>query len=197
MGVVSRWRARLRVRKELLAAARGRGDKALARKRLSQVRYAERVLTRHYRPLRVRALQVALKEVGVVESGGNNRGTRVEQIIRANGGVPGEPWCGDFVAFCYLRAGAKSVVRAWASVRMLGQVLSRVRYPRAGHVVRYDFDHTGLFYRWVDKKGGVFEAVEGNTGTYGAVSDSVNGNDGVRIKRRFVSQVADFRRVLR
>ena len=198
MSIYSRWWRRLRYRKGLLAAARQRGDKATIRRRERQVASARRVLARHRpKPLRERALAVALSKVGVMERGGNNRGREVEEFIRANGGVPGEPWCGDFVAYCYLRAGAKSVTRAWASVRQLSLLLTRVRSPRPGHVVIYDFDHTGMFERWVDRKAGTFLAIEGNTGRTGAVSDSQTGGDGVRVKQRNVSQVASFRRVLR
>jgi hypothetical protein len=159
-------------------------------------------------PLRERAwnqMQVLVDEK-VVEVGGNNRGKVVEQIIRANGGTPGEPWCGDTVAYCYLKAGAKSVVRAWASVAQLERLLALVRFPSLGHVVTYTFDHTGLFDRWLTTAEikthgltgtGWFYAGEGNTGDAGAVSDSVTGHDGVKLKIRNKSQVASFRRVLR
>lgn len=198
MSIYRRWKAKLAVRKRLLDAAKKRDDRKLVKQRQKQVAKAERVVKRHRPlPLRLRALAVAKSKVGIVEVGGNNRGRDVEEIIKANGGVPGEPWCGDFVAYCYLKAGAKSVTRAWASVSLLGKVLSRVRRPKPGHVVRYSFDHTGLFYRWVNKSAGEFEAIEGNTGNVGAVSDSAHGGDGVKIKRRNISQVTDFRRVTR
>lgn len=140
----------------------------------------------------------ALIDERVSEVGGNNRGERVEEIIRANGGTPGEQWCGDTVAYCYLRAGAKSVVRAWAAVRLLEKLLMRVRQPLRGHVVTYTFDHTGLFAEWAPEHGkGYFWAGEGNTGDSGAQSDSVTGHDGVKYKLRHDSQVAGFWRVLR
>jgi hypothetical protein len=56
-----------------------------------------------------------------MEQGGNNTGPIVDKIIRANGGVIGEPWCGDFVAYCYRLAGSKAVDRLWASVYFLGR----------------------------------------------------------------------------
>jgi hypothetical protein len=139
-----------------------------------------------------------LIEAHVSEQGGNNRGAEVEAIIRANGGTPGEPWCGDTVAYCYLKAGAKSVVRSWAAVRLIEKLLTRVRSPRRGHVVTYKFDHTGLFKEWAPEHGGgFFYAGEGNTGDAGAVSDSRTGRDGVKLKLRHVDQVAGFWRVLR
>lgn len=151
-------------------------------------------------PLRERAwreMQVLINEK-VQERGGNNRGRDVERIIRANGGTPGEPWCGDTVAYVYLRAGAKSVVRAWAAVSWLNRLLARVNKPARGHVVTYKFDHTGLFDRWAPELGrGYFLAGEGNTGDSGAVSDSRTGRDGVKLKVRHISQVDSFRRVIR
>lgn len=158
-----------------------------------------------YKLLRLRALHVMLgwARAGVHEVGGNNRGPDVERIIREAGGTPGEPWCGDTVAAAYLEAGISKryVTRAWAYVPTLAKLLANVRFPRPGHVVIYDFqqdgtaDHTGLFLRWKDRRTGVFEAVEGNTGTDGARSDGPAG-DGVHVRTRYVSQVAGFRRIV-
>lgn len=147
-------------------------------------------------PMRLRALRVAETLVGVMEVGGNNRGPMVMRIIRANGGVGPEPWCGDFVAYCYRQAGSKAVTRSWASVRLLGGVLGvkRVRKPLAGDLVRFTFDHVGIF---VKDQGAFIETIEGNTGASGAVSDSATGGDGVYRKRRPKSQVNDYLRVTR
>ena len=49
-------------------------------------------------------LDAARHEVGVHESGGNNRGARVEQYLASVGLPPGEPWCAAFVAFCFQQA---------------------------------------------------------------------------------------------
>lgn len=148
-------------------------------------------------PLRERAYRVAASLVGVMEQGGNNRGPVVSKIIRENGGMVGEPWCGDFDAYCYRHAGSKAVNRSWAAVVLLGRVAGVVRTskPQRGDIVRFNFDHTGLFVKWVGN--GYFETIEGNTGATGAVSDSKTGGDGVYRKRRHVSQVTDFRRVTR
>jgi len=156
-------------------------------------------------PLREKALAVAEGLVGVMEQGGNNVGPMVEKIIRANGGIPGEPWCGDFVAYCYRLAGSKAVTRSFAAVRLIRTVLG-VRHtssPKAGDVVTYVFDHTGLFARWLKPgdegytRPGDFEAIEGNTGATGAVSDSSTGGDGVYRKVRNADQVSEFLRVTR
>lgn len=147
------------------------------------------------RPLRVRALDVARTLVGVMEHGGNNVGPVVSKIIRANGGVPGEPWCGDFTAYCYRQAGSVSVQRAWAGVfSYLGLPnVFRISDPEPGDLVRFRFGHIGLFVRWIDRN--TIETIEGNTGASGAVSDSTTGGDGVYVKRRSITLVYDFLRV--
>jgi hypothetical protein len=159
------------------------------------------------RKLRRDALGHARSLVGIMESGGNNRGKRVEQIIRANGGVPGEPWCGDFVAYCYRKAGSRAVTRSWAAVRYLGYLsgMRITRKPRAGHIVCYTFDHTGILDCLCNahgtpvssKRATHVKVIEGNTGSVGAVSDSKTGGDGVHTKVRPLSQVARFVKVLR
>ena len=143
-------------------------------------------------PLRLRAYRVALGLVGVMEEGGNNTCRKVSEIIRSNGGIVGEPWCGDFQAYCYRNAGSKAVTRSWASVSLLGSIVgvTRTSHPETGDLVRFDFDHVGMFVRWLGD--GYFEAIEGNTGESGAVSDSTTGGDGVYRKRRHISQVNDF-----
>ena len=137
-----------------------------------------------------RAYRVASKLVGVMEEGGNNRGAVVSAIIKANAGTGPEPWCGDFVAYCYRTAGSNQVSRSWAAVRLLTKG-RRTHKPRRGDIVRFKFDHVGLFDRWVDPN--TFTTIEGNTGAFGAVSDSATGGDGVYRKRRELSQVLDFR----
>ncbi len=148
-------------------------------------------------PLPDRAFKVAEGLIGVMEQGGNNRGAMVTKIIRANGGVGPEPWCGDFCAYCYRLAGSKAVTRIWASVRGLGAVagVTRTTSPRRGDLVRFSFDHVGIYVR--DLEGGFIETIEGNTGASGAVSDSSTGGDGVYRKRRHKSLVSDYLRVSR
>ena len=63
--------------------------------------------------MRVRALTIASGLLGVMEQGGNNMGPKVSQIIKANGGLGPEPWCGDFVAYCYRNAGSNAVTPSW------------------------------------------------------------------------------------
>lgn len=168
-----------------------------------------RLRKRHTGPLRMRAYREAkrLLDMHVHESGGNNRGRMVARIILANHGTVGEPWCGDFIAWCYRRAGSTSVTRAWAGVKAYLPLtgLKRVGAPLKGDLVRYSFDHIGLFVGWCDaggrevgrKQATHVKAIEGNTGRAGALSDSAGGGDGVYLKLRSRALVSDFIRVLR
>lgn len=148
-------------------------------------------------PLRLKALKVAENMVGVMERGGNNTGPIVDKIIKANGGVIGEPWCGDGMAYCYRLAGSKAVQRLWASVRaLLGLFgIRKTSSPKPGDLVRFTFDHVGMFVR--DLGDGSIETIEFNTGASGAVSDSATGGDGVYRKVREKSLVNDYLRVTR
>lgn len=164
-------------------------------------------MLRGSRPLRLRALAEARLLVGIMESGGNNKGAQVMKIIRANGGKSPEPWCGDFVAYCYRIAGSKAVTRSWAAVRYLGFLagMGIVRSPRAGDIVVYGFDHTGIVVTYcnaagvavVRKRATHIKVIEGNTGSSGAVSDSSTGGDGVYVKVRSLSLVRRWVRVYR
>lgn len=161
-------------------------------------------------PLRVRALDEAGEMLGIMEHGGNNLGAGVLAIIKEAGGVGPEPWCGDFVAVAYRRAGSKVVTRPWAAVRYLGfltgmRVLAGVRRALPGDIVCFTFDHTGLLRYFCDANGrkvaaGIATHVatrEGNTGATGAVSDSKTGGDGVYDKVRPIELVARAVRVSR
>lgn len=201
-GIRRRWTAKLKRRRERkkkeakrLVAARQRFNHAK-----NEVAAAVRVLDRHplaSGTLRTRALREAEHFIGVVERGGNNTGPIVDQIIRSNGGAIGEPWCGDFMAFVYRKAGSKGVDRSWASVALVGSDpdVRRQFPPQPGDLVRFNFSHIGMFVR--DRGDGTIETIEGNTGSSGAVSDSSAGSDGVKRKIRSKNLVTDYLRVLR
>lgn len=144
-------------------------------------------------PLRLRALAEARKLVGVMEQGGNNAGAGVAKIIRGGGGNPAQfpAWCGYFCAHVYRLAGSKAVSWQWAAVRLLYPLsgVKRTSSPLAGDLVRFTFDHVGMFVR--DNGDGTITTVEGNSGASGAVSDG-NGNDGVYIKNRSKTLVRDY-----
>ncbi len=170
---------------------RTKGMKALATARRPKVRRWRRGR------LQDRAYKIAESLIGVMEEGGNNAGRKVGEIIRSNGGVIGEPWCGDFVAYCYRNAGSKAVTRSWAAVRLLLGVagIKHVSTPKRGDLVRFTFDHVGMFVK--DNGDGTITTIEGNTGASGAVSDSATGGDGVYLKVRDKSLVNDYLRVTR
>ena len=220
----TRWRSKLAVRRGLLAYARRqaaywRKKKARAKRhtddwshagsmladrekkvaqREEQVAAAQRVLARNTpKPLRERAYLEAMKLVGVMEHGGNNVGAAVEQIIREGGGVRGQAWCGWFMAAVYKRAGSKAISWQMGAVRLwLGIAgVRRTSKPKRGDVVRFTFDHMGMFVR--DRGDGTIETIEGNTGASGAVSDSATGGDGVYRKTRSKSLVRDYLQVYR
>jgi hypothetical protein len=176
-----------------------RGHQKKAGEHGRAMRFLKRLIGRAEarKPLRLKALDNALALVGVMESGGNNMGPKVTEIIRANGGTGPEPWCGDFVAFVYRNAGSKAVTRSWAAVRLLAGLagLKVVSDPRPGDLVTFTFDHVGIFEK--DNGDGTITTVEGNTGASGAVSDSSTGGDGVYRKVREKSLVNQYIRVTR
>lgn len=197
------WRRRERYRQRKLDVAHKRNDHARIAKWGRLHSEAVRMVKRRNkqiadaRPLRARAADFAETLVGIMEHGGNNVGPRVNQIIRSNGGTPGEAWCGDTMAYVYRHVGSKAVTRSWASVRLLGRVLGvkRTARPERGDLVRFKFDHVGMFLH--HNRDGTITTIEGNTGGSGAVSDSATGGDGVYKKVRAKSLVADYLRVTR
>jgi len=80
-----------------------------------------------------------------------------------------------------------------------------VKHARAGMIVCYTFDHTGIFVTYCNKNGTPvsrkrathIRAIEGNTGRSGSLSDSNDGGDGVRVKVRPLSLVSRFVKVMR
>lgn len=185
-----------------------RGYHRARAKNAAAVRYLRHLIDDQ--PLRDRALAEAERCVGVMEEGGNNVGVEVEEIIAEGGGLPGQAWCGWFCAAMYKRAGSQLVtwqmgaVRLWLSIKGVKLILG----PKPGDPVRYWFDHIGMFVRWLRWNGSEYvpcgrfrathiEAIEGNTGATGAVSDSATGGDGVYRKVRERSLVRDFLRVTR
>ena len=193
------WERKVSWRRNRLLAAKRAHNTARVKKWRASLKHAVWMVSvrkKQLDTLQKRALRAADALVGVMEQGGNNTGPMVNKIIKANGGDIGEPWCGDFIAYCYRQAGSKAVTRSWASVRLLGGVqgVRRVKTPQAGDLVRFNFDHVGMYV----KEAGMFiETIEGNTGASGAVSDSKTGGDGVYRKRRAKSLVNDYLRVTR
>ena len=193
------WERKVSWRRNRLLAAKRAHDAARVNKWRASLKHAVWMVSvrkKQLDTLQRRALRAADALVGVMEQGGNNTGPMVNKIIQANGGDIGEPWCGDFIAYCYRQAGSKAVTRSWASVSALGGIggVKQVKTPQAGDLVRFNFDHVGMYV----KEAGMFiETIEGNTGASGAVSDSKTGGDGVYRKRRAKTLVNDYLRVTR
>lgn len=196
------WQRRHAHRQRRLDAAHARNDRAAVDRWHARLARAGMMVRRRRAqlvptpPLRERAYKVADTLIGVMEQGPNNSGPMVSRIIRENGGTGPEAWCGDFVAYAYRHAGSRSVSRPWASVALLGQLLGvkRTARPQRGDLVRFRFDHVGMF---VSDHGDEIATIEGNTGRVGAMSDSSTGGDGVYLKHRSKTLVYDYLRVTR
>lgn len=196
--VLRTWTAKLAIRRTLLRSAVARkADAHTLRVRRHQVAAAERIVERHRKlaaedTLQERAYREAQKLIGVMEQGGNNRGPGVEKIINFVHGQAGAPWCGYTMAYVYTLAGSKAVTWKWAAVRLYlpGPGLTRTDKPVRGDLVRYKFDHIGMFVK--DNGDGTITTIEGNTGPVGAVSDSKTGGDGVYVKVRSKTLVSDY-----
>ena len=133
-------------------------------------------------------LQLARKEVGVQEVGGNNRGRRVEEYLAAVGLGPGQPWCAAFIAWCMRAAG----VQGWPAT---GDTWALEDWARARGVLHDDPQrgdvflvlgadgrpvHTG-FVAAVQSE--YVSTIEGNTG----MRSDFDG-DGVAAKSRYDGQ---------
>ena len=142
-------------------------------------------------------IALALREVGVHEQGGNNRGPRVEEYLRAVGLGPGNPWCAAFVCWCLKQAGVKGgpcsgdtwAIEAWGKNHgcLHNDTLHRPEAPKRGDIFLLldpdnDFhpQHTGIV-KAVNSDGLTFDTVEGNTGLR-----SETDGDGVAAKTRRV-----------
>lgn len=132
-------------------------------------------------------LQLAKKELGVREEGGNNRGSRVEAYLSAVGLGAGNPWCAAFVCWVMKSAGVKGFpmtgdtweLEAWAEREGI-----LVNNPMAGDVfLLLDAQgkpmHTG-FVAGVSSSM-MIDTIEGNTG----VASDTDG-DGVARKSRLI-----------
>lgn len=199
------WMRRLRYRQRRLKVSIRHNRMNSARKWRRLVDEAHAKIARRdmqlaaQRPLREKAHAEMVKLLGVMEQGGNNAGADVARIIRGGGGNPADrpAWCGYTMAYVYRKAGSRAVDWRWAAVRLVSAVsgVRRTTAPMKGDLVRFTFDHIGMFER--DNGDGTITTLEGNTGASGAVSDSKTGGDGVYRKVRPKSLVNDYLRVTR
>lgn len=79
----------------------------------AQVRYGSSELGSHER-VRKRIVDIARKEIAVMEATGKNDGTRVEEYLAYTGLGKGYAWCAAFVSWCYGKAGLPLPRNAWS-----------------------------------------------------------------------------------
>lgn len=147
----------------------------------------------------IRALKVALKEVGVKEQpAGTNDGPRVKQYQAVTGAYRAA-WCASFVQWCLKQVGVKQPFMERSAyvpyiVGYAKQHKLTVNAPAPGDLVCYDWemdgtaDHIGIVSDVIDHRR--FLAVEGNTST----SNQSNGGE-VMVRERNVGEVAAFIRL--
>ncbi|MDT7582230.1 MAG: hypothetical protein QOK35_3517 [Pseudonocardiales bacterium] len=194
------------------AAGAGRGINHLTRSRAGYLdKLRKRLHASGGGALRLRAYAEARRmlDLDVRESGGNNHGKVVLEIIRANGGPGPEAWCGDFMAWCYRKSGSRAVTRNWAVVKAIGGLagVKRTKTPLKGNLIHWSFDHVSMFVSWCDASGREVamkdathvKSIDGNTTRAGAinVNDSAGGADGIYLKVRPRSLVTQFLHISR
>lgn len=161
-------------------------------------------------------IDIAQKEVGVREQGGNNRGSRIREYQLSTSLKPGAwPWCAAFTSWCIREwLNDKDVVQwlnlqrmtteewrpktalaygytAWARQRPnTTKIFTEKAGARLGDIVTFDFSHIGFV---VADYGNTIETIEGNTSDKG-LRDSESG-DGVWRKIRKKTLVKDLIRI--
>lgn len=147
-------------------------------------------------PVRIRALDVARRFIGVRENPPNsNWGFWVAKFLAAAGWHSPAPWCAAFVCYCHKVAGKPLTFPNRASVGFFEDWLENqgaiVARPLRGDIVCYNFtsdnwpDHIGivekvLAVRWRGKTFvGWIQVIEGNT----AVGNDANGGKVMRRRR--------------
>lgn len=150
-------------------------------------------------------VEIATREIGVLEEGTNNCGPKIREYQAATWLKPGPwPWCAAFTAWTLKQWAELPEVREtlklktdsdayrwrcrdasafgwerWANQRNL-KVLLETEQAKAGDIVIFDFSHIGIVSK--DQEGDFIETIEGNTNGKGE-RDSKSG-DGVWRKKR-------------
>ena len=164
-----------------------------------------------------RLIAIARSQVGVRESGGNNRGERIREYQSATELPAGAwPWCAAFTSWCIREwIKDKDVVAwlnfqrrtpedwrpktalaygytAWARQRPnTTRIFTERERAIAGDIVTFDFSHIGFV---VSESGNTIQTIEGNTNGRGD-RDSESG-DGVWLKVRKKTLVKDLIRII-
>ena len=171
-------------------------------------------------PNKVNALeslvQIALSQVGVKESGGNNNGPEVRKYQEATSLKPASwPWCAALTSWVIREWLKKPETTQWLGLKTMTpeqwrpktaaafgyiawakdrpattKVLSNRSKPQIGDIVIFDFSHIGIVVKVGEKN---FQCVEGNTNGKGT-RDSKSG-DGVWLKTRTASLVRSYVRI--
>ena len=160
--------------------------------------------------------EIALSQVGIKESGGNNNGAEIRKYQSSTNLKPASwPWCAAFTGWVvqeWLKnednvewLGLKTMTPekwrpktaaafgyiAWAKDRpATTKVLSPRSKPQVGDFAVFDFSHIGIVTKVGEKN---FQCVEGNTNGRGT-RDSTSG-DGVWLKTRTSSLVRNYVRI--
>ena len=117
--------------------------------------------------------QQAKKLIGTREGPINNRGPRVDSIIRYAGGIPGQPWCSYTMIYIYKKCGSvfqgvNGAAKSWAKKeKAVG--LSPVRHTDVFTVYNKALGrigHVGLVYQ-VYPEERFFQSFEGNVNARG------------------------------
>lgn len=161
-------------------------------------------------------VKIALSQVGVKESGGNNNGPEVRLYQTATELKPASwPWCAAFTGWTIREWLKDSQTIEWLGLKILTpeqwrprtaaafgyiawakdrpattKVLSNRCKPAIGDLVIFDFSHIGIVSKVGEKD---FQCVEGNTNGRGT-RDSTSG-DGVWLKTRTPSLVRNYIRI--
>ncbi|MEC5385206.1 hypothetical protein VVD49_05695 [Uliginosibacterium sp. H3] len=163
-------------------------------------------------------IDIAQKEVGTREQGGNNTGARIVEYQGATWLAPGAwPWCAALTSWVMrewledeevrrtLQLASFSLADKWRcrdasafgwekwAVQRKLKLLPETEKARAGDFVVFDFSHIGLVIEDQPRPTNKIRTIEGNTNGKGE-RDSVTG-DGVWLKERVPSLVKSYIRI--
>ena len=142
-----------------------------------------------------RIIEIAEREIGVLESGCQNCGASVAGYLNYVGIRYPAPWCAAWVSWCHGQAGYPQPRTGWSPALFPRERI--VREPRAGSVFGIYFPelkrvaHCGIV---AGLKGNYVQAIEGNTNVSGA-------REGIGVFRklrhkRSIAQYADWIRAV-
>jgi hypothetical protein len=141
----------------------------------------------------VQVIQRALKEVGVKEDLGPNRGHRVNDYLCTVNMAPGNPWCSAFVAAMFWWSNIITTITAWSPSafpknKVIWTAKSGGQTPRSGDVGGLYYKNLGRighnFLIWKWSEGGYAKTIEGNTNAEGSRE-----GDQVAVRRRWKKSI--------